>query len=951
MDEWVDHVSVYHCQYSVCETMETGKSSVIVPKKPTPTPKSIIHQKFGSTAVYRVEEIQDYTQNGCPGLCISQKGPCLYRCTLTLPECSIVSDICKRKKEAEQSAAEKAIEKLGINPNKDNPTPEEAWGQLVNRLLYLFSDEFLSSVHPVSGHLKAALQREGHLNGFVPVSAIAVYDAKICSLCKYIKPEVESNILLVMELIHRAAEKLVGSMLFSEDHLSLKKLNAYPPETMQSLLKSESGMGESIPIEVIRIPSSLKKTVEPMILNASVNGYYLDVIACELGLRDASKVLISRTLGRASSEMRLYYCIPNAKTLSQSSQCHTNQTGQLEGEFNVRASYLCGQDIFGDAILASLGYTWRSIDLFHEAVSLRTYYRLLASKIPRGIYKLSREAIIAAELPAVFTIRSNWKGSFPKEILTVFCRQHRLSEPIFLCNSFESQPTLQGSPDSGGDKTNGNDQQTVPIVEYKCVVKILSKCQDLIIQCSPKQSYKKEADAIETAALKVLSWLNLFFVILDLSAETVTSASKELDILIYPQHFLKEFATCLSVHYQFQSIGTQSRSFLAYDYMNQQNNKLVDKVSSVKIGGRDSGVTPSTGALVCISYSISLVAKGECTKEYIESSEEFEFEIGCGAVLPLLEAAVTQMSAGQSAWINMELPPDEFILAAAGDSDTIVTLLSTGACFLECVITLLRVTVPLEDRMEQALFKPPLSKQRVEYALQHIRQSCAASLVDLGCGSGSLLDSLLDYPSSLERIAGVDLSHKGLARAAKILHTKLNASMDTEPSINKVESAVLFYGSITNFDSRLRGFDIATCLEVIEHMEEDEACIFGNVVLSTFCPRILIVSTPNYEYNPILQRSTLQSPEEERDENQACKFRNHDHKFEWTREQFGHWATGLARRYNYSVEFSGVGGDGDKEPGFASQIAVFRKKDDEILITDAAESYEVVWEWNMSSNS
>lgn len=134
-------------------------------------------------------------------------------------------------------------------------------------------------------------------------------------------------------------------------------------------------------------------------------------------------------------------------------------------------------------------------------------------------------------------------------------------------------------------------------------------------------------------------------------------------------------------------------------------------------------------------------------------------------------------------------------------------------------------------------------------------------------------------------------------------------------------------------------------------MEEDEACIFGNVVLSTFCPRILIVSTPNYEYNPILQRSTLQSPEEERDENQACKFRNHDHKFEWTREQFGHWATDLALKYNYSVEFSGVGGDGDKEPGFASQIAVFRKKDDEILITDAAESYEVVWEWNRSSNS
>jgi hypothetical protein len=42
---------------------------------------------------------------------------------------------------------------------------------------------------------------------------------------------------------------------------------------------------------------------------------------------------------------------------------------------------------------------------------------------------------------------------------------------------------------------------------------------------------------------------------------------------------------------------------------------------------------------------------------------------------------------------------------------------------------MLRVTEPLEDRMEQALFSPPLSKQRVEYAVQHIRQSHATTLV------------------------------------------------------------------------------------------------------------------------------------------------------------------------------------------------------------------------------
>lgn len=40
--------------------------------------------------------------------------------------------------------------------------------------------------------------------------------------------------------------------------------------------------------------------------------------------------------------------------------------------------------------------------------------------------------------------------------------------------------------------------------------------------------------------------------------------------------------------------------------------------------------------------------------------------------------------------------------------------------------------------------------------------------VDFGCGSGSLLDSLLDYPTALEKIVGVDISQKSLSRAAKV---------------------------------------------------------------------------------------------------------------------------------------------------------------------------------------
>jgi hypothetical protein len=48
---------------------------------------------------------------------------------------------------------------------------------------------------------------------------------------------------------------------------------------------------------------------------------------------------------------------------------------------------------------------------------------------------------------------------------------------------------------------------------------------------------------------------------------------------------------------------------------------------------------------------------------------------------------------------------------------------------LEYGVKVLQVVVPMEERMETALFSPPLSKQRVEFAIHHINQSHALSLV------------------------------------------------------------------------------------------------------------------------------------------------------------------------------------------------------------------------------
>ncbi|KAF7842437.1 small RNA 2'-O-methyltransferase isoform X1 [Senna tora] len=897
--------------------METKGLPAVELKKTTLTPKAIIHQKFGNNASYEVEEIKESSQTECPGLIIPQKGSSLYRCRLQLPEHSFVSGTFRRKKDAEQSAAEIALEQLGIKPMTTDPTPQEAWESLVARITYIFSEKFLSSLHPLSGHFGATLWREGDLCGSIPVSVLSVYDTKLSNLCKYINPKVESDPLLVSLYIMKAARKLSGFLSTSEQHLWIKKLSPFPQEVTESLM-TQTVLPECVQVAATRVPCSMEKHVEAVTLQISAREYYLDVIAKDLGLEDANNVLISRNVGKASSETRLFFAAPRSYLPEPSTNLLSlKETLHVEGSLNVRASYLSGQDIFGDAILASIGYTWKSKDLFYEDITVQSYYRMLISKTPGGIYKLSREAILTADLPLTFTSKSNWRGSLPRDILCMFCRQHRLSEPVF---SPISSPLKASSESSGSyvkdmysateetesvrrtSLTASAKQSEESGCMYKCEVKLLSKSEELIIVCSPADQFKKQNDALQNACLKLLSWLNEFFKNLNIPFETLCHTADSFNIQIHSKNVFEQFAVCQSVQNTWlKTLGWNNppEAFC----MHHPCTMPEYGVCSLKIEGSDSGVSPCNGSIPCISYSISLVVE-------------------------------------------------------AGDSIRTLSLLSSKVSYLEYAVVLTNVTEPMEERMEQALFSPPLSKQRVEFAVHHIMESRAATLVDFGCGAGSLLDALLNYHTSLERIVGVDISQKGLTRAAKVLNSKLGANSDVDAPYAGINSVVLYEGSITSFDSRLHGFDIGTCLEVIEHMEEDQASLFGDVVLSSFRPRILIISTPNYEYNVVLQKSTPtgQEQEEEPDEKtslQSCKFRNHDHKFEWTREQFGHWASGLAARHNYIVEFSGVGGSADLEPGFASQIAVFRREftpDEDLLKeSDVENHFNVVWEWHRSN--
>jgi 2-polyprenyl-3-methyl-5-hydroxy-6-metoxy-1,4-benzoquinol methylase len=84
-------------------------------------------------------------------------------------------------------------------------------------------------------------------------------------------------------------------------------------------------------------------------------------------------------------------------------------------------------------------------------------------------------------------------------------------------------------------------------------------------------------------------------------------------------------------------------------------------------------------------------------------------------------------------------------------------------------------------------------------------------VIDLGCGEGRLLRELLKH-KQFQEIAGMDVSHRSLEVASERLH------LDTMPPKQK-ERIRLFQGSLMYKDKRLAGFEAATVVEVIEHLD------------------------------------------------------------------------------------------------------------------------------------
>ncbi len=197
-----------------------------------------------------------------------------------------------------------------------------------------------------------------------------------------------------------------------------------------------------------------------------------------------------------------------------------------------------------------------------------------------------------------------------------------------------------------------------------------------------------------------------------------------------------------------------------------------------------------------------------------------------------------------------------------------------------------------------------LNEQRHGAVIAALKAAGAKSVLDLGCGEGKLLRSLLRDPA-FERLCGVDVSH----RALQIARSRLRLDELPDRQRNRVE---LLHGSLMYRDDRLAGYDAAAVVEVIEHLDPPRLAAFERVLFEFARPGTVVLTTPNAEYN--VKWESLP----------AGRFRHRDHRFEWTRSQFREWAERVGSRFGYAARFPAVGPE-DPEVGPPTQMGVFTR--------------------------
>lgn len=209
------------------------------------------------------------------------------------------------------------------------------------------------------------------------------------------------------------------------------------------------------------------------------------------------------------------------------------------------------------------------------------------------------------------------------------------------------------------------------------------------------------------------------------------------------------------------------------------------------------------------------------------------------------------------------------------------------------------------DSREEAIEKPiRLNDQRMERVVETLKGLGASSVLDLGCGEGKLLRFLLKE-RAFTRIVCVEVAPRVLAAAGDRLR------LEQMPDLQR-KRIELLQGSLVYRDERLKGFDAAAVIEVIEHIEAERLPAFEQALFGHARPGAIVITTPNREYNALFENMV------------EGAFRHGDHRFEWTRDEFRHWAQSVAAAHGYEVVFEGIG-LADPTHGPPTQMGIFSR--------------------------
>jgi predicted nucleotidyltransferase len=182
-----------------------------------------------------------------------------------------------------------------------------------------------------------------------------------------------------------------------------------------------------------------------------------------------------------------------------------------------------------------------------------------------------------------------------------------------------------------------------------------------------------------------------------------------------------------------------------------------------------------------------------------------------------------------------------------------------------------------------------------------LSEARARRIVDYGCGTGRLIEMLA--LAGAERVTGVDRDAETLERA----RIRLRATL--RPAV--YQRITLQHGLLSHWGETMAGHDAAVAVEVIEHLDPPDLAGFAAMVFGRLRPALVVLTTPNAEFNAAMKTVDLRHPE---------------HRFEWTRAQFRAWSSEVARAHGYSAVVRPLGRS-YAGYGPVTQLAVFKSAD------------------------